>query len=200
MDSTFYVYEPLSSDSSFRLLHLKNLEPSDDALEVELTEENFRDPRPYAAISYVWGRGTADRQITCNGQPFLITSTVLSVLQRVYSENLDAFIWIDSICIDQSSIPERNQQVPKMRLIYRQAQTVWVWLGDGSEETDVTFDYLEKVATIVCLDQSDDPEAKNVTSGHLLAGAEPILDSLENFNLSEKAFDKIKYEFQTFTG
>ena len=198
--SAFYVYEPLSSESSFRLLHLKNFDSSSDPMEVELSEDDFANPRPYAAVSYAWGGETPECPITCNGKPFLVTPTVLSVLQRLYSKDSDASIWIDSICIDQTSVAERNQQVPKMRLIYRQAQIVWVWLGEGSEETDVTFDFLHEVALIVSVDQPDNIEAMKPSADRLLNGAEPTLDSLNNTNLTVEAFDEVKHEFESFVG
>ena len=41
-------------------------------------------------------------------------------------------LWIDAICIDQTNIPERNQQVNRMSRIYSAAKQIWVWLGDLS--------------------------------------------------------------------
>jgi hypothetical protein len=37
--------------------------------------------------------------------------------------------WIDAICIDQSSIDESNEQVPRMGEIYTSAARVWIWFG-----------------------------------------------------------------------
>jgi len=36
-----------------------------------------------------------------------------------------------------------------MRSIYHQAERVWIWLGEGSYETDVTFNFLAEVAAII---------------------------------------------------
>jgi hypothetical protein len=41
------------------------------------------------------------------------------------------FIWIDSICIDQSNISERSSQVRIMREIYRSCYCVYICLGES---------------------------------------------------------------------
>lgn len=46
-------------------------------------------------------------------------------------------MWIDAICINQTSDKEKSTQVAKMHHIYNKAQSVYVWLGkekDGSDE------------------------------------------------------------------
>lgn len=45
------------------------------------------------------------------------------------------WIWADAICIDQSKLAERSQQVQLMRQIYQSASVVLVWLGPR-ENTD----------------------------------------------------------------
>jgi hypothetical protein len=51
-------------------------------------------------------------------------------------------MWVDSICIDQDSLIERNHQVRLMGEIYEKATTVLVWLGEPNEETMIAFDQL----------------------------------------------------------
>lgn len=46
-------------------------------------------------------------------------------------------LWIDAICIDQSNLEEREKQVARMSSIYKNASRVVVWLGTGSEESDL---------------------------------------------------------------
>ncbi|KAF2098866.1 hypothetical protein NA57DRAFT_56504 [Rhizodiscina lignyota] len=43
------------------------------------------------------------------------------------------YFWIDAICIDQSNIAERNQQIKLMGNIYSDAVSVMVWLGEEEE-------------------------------------------------------------------
>lgn len=42
-----------------------------------------------------------------------------------------------------------------MRSIYREAERVWVWLGEGSYEVNTTFDFLSEVVAI--LERHDPP-------------------------------------------
>ena len=73
-----------------------------------------------------------------DGQQFNITQNLHDALRRLTNghggkQRLVAkrdFLWVDAICIDQSNITERSQQVPLMRKLYEQAQKVYVWLGE----------------------------------------------------------------------
>ena len=39
------------------------------------------------------------------------------------------WLWIDALCIDQTNIPERNDQVTRMRDLYAGAAKIIIWLG-----------------------------------------------------------------------
>lgn len=60
-------------------------------------------------------------------------------MQRYHPIGSDVFsahdIWIDSICINQNDILERNAQVALMASIYQSARSVIIWLGPADEET-----------------------------------------------------------------
>jgi hypothetical protein len=47
-------------------------------------------------------------------------------------------LWIDSICIDQTSMEEKNHQVALMGDIYKMAEKVDIWLGAGDVDIDDT--------------------------------------------------------------
>lgn len=51
-------------------------------------------------------------------------------------------IWIDSICIDQNNVEERDQQVSIMADIFRSAESVYVWLGRGDEDTSYAIEHI----------------------------------------------------------
>jgi len=51
-------------------------------------------------------------------------------------------LWIDTICISQNDLEERNQQVRFMNMIYHNARRVLVWLGKEADESDIAIDYL----------------------------------------------------------
>ena len=54
-------------------------------------------------------------------------------------------LWIDSICIDQGNISERNAQVAMMSEIYSHAESVIVWLGVEDEYAAPAFEAIEKI-------------------------------------------------------
>ena len=58
------------------------------------------------------------------------------------------YFWIDAICINQSSIPERSAQVRIMRDIYDQASLVLIWLGLQDVFSHEAIDVLESVANV----------------------------------------------------
>ena len=147
MTSTPYHYEPLTSESSFRLFRLKKAQPG--LINIHLFDASLENPPKFEAISYAWSHQGLDSTILCNGQPLHVASNVVSILRVLQHGDSPGILWVDSICINQSSTQERNLQVPKMCSIYRQAEKVWIWLGEGSYETDATFNFLAEVAAII---------------------------------------------------
>jgi hypothetical protein len=149
-----YHYEELSSETRFRLFRFEKSQPCSAACPVELRihlfDIDFANPPAFEAISYAWGHHTASSGIICNGQQLFITPNVEAIL-RVLATQPDSVgtFWIDSICINQMSIPEKNVQVPRMRSIYSEARVVWVWLGADSFETKTAFKFLVEASDVI---------------------------------------------------
>ena len=57
-------------------------------------------------------------------------------------------VWIDALCIDQSSIAERSRQVGIMSQIYSGAKRVVVWLGEADESTEQAIKDLNRLTEI----------------------------------------------------
>jgi hypothetical protein len=78
--------------------------------------------------------------IWINGHAFEIRSNLHDFLGLLQTRE-PCWIWIDQLCIDQSSLTERNEQVGMMHEIYTGAQQTLVWLGldpvDGARAVDV---------------------------------------------------------------
>lgn len=86
----------------------------------------------YFAISYVWSHGPQDIQpILLNGSKLYVRRNVYDILDRCSSFFWPQYVWIDSICIDQTNDNEKTYQVRKMKEIYSRAETVLVCLGKG---------------------------------------------------------------------
>ncbi|KAI2615424.1 HET-domain-containing protein [Hypoxylon sp. NC1633] len=138
------VYEKLPAKNA-RFLRYKGVEPSqakgssEPLLVFEFETHEVQDIKSqYAALSYTWGHPTLDNfkddfshAVICNGQRLPIGLNLYDALQHVYVETdiAPALFWIDAICINQSDLKERAEQVTLMTSIYANAAKVVVWLG-----------------------------------------------------------------------
>ncbi len=82
-----------------------------------------------------------------NGEPMPLLHNASLALRFIRSETHHLALWLDAICIDQSSIKERNGQVAIMAFIFTRAAAVVSWLGvppalelaaytDGNSQSD----------------------------------------------------------------
>ena len=87
-------------------------------------------------------------KIICDGKELGITPNCEAALRRLRQPGKPRLVWVDSICIDQTSIPERNQQVKYIGEIYGQAKQVIVWLGESTPQSEIAFKYFKGVYDI----------------------------------------------------
>jgi hypothetical protein len=77
----------------------------------------------------MWGVAAETKTIHLNqNASFRVTANLEAALQVLRLPDRARMIWIDAICINQGDVQERNRQVQLMRKIYRNAETVRVWL------------------------------------------------------------------------
>jgi hypothetical protein len=138
-----YHYRELSSAHCTRVLHLYPAANLSEPLECDLEErslndENQVDGAPFAALSYTWGTSGTDHFITCEGRKISITKNCDAALRRLREKAAreSSILWVDAICIDQSNIEERSQQVEIFAEIYFSADRTWIWLGEIRETTN----------------------------------------------------------------
>ena len=155
-DCGLFEYQPLSSSRSFRILHLRR-ELSDGGggsyrslpLYGSLLEASFADPPKYFALSYCWGDPTLSDKINIDGRVLHITASCGSALRRMLRGKMERFLWVDSICINQATsseaLTERGHQVSVMDEIYRGAEQVNVYLGEGDKASDAAFEALKSL-------------------------------------------------------
>jgi Heterokaryon incompatibility protein (HET) len=129
-------YGPLQlASDSIRLVHLlPGVET--DLINCRTEEVTLSQVPQYFAISYTWGPPKETDIIALNGEPFSIRRNLWDLLQHFRLPHQSRTLWIDAICIDQSSIPERNAQVRIMGRIFAQAECVLVWLGEEDDGSD----------------------------------------------------------------
>jgi hypothetical protein len=88
----------------------------------------------YAALSYTWGDPKPTHSIICNDTTVNITKNLHDALLRLRSTDEACLVWADAICIDQSNVVERGQQVRLMQSIYASATITIVNLGEPGEK------------------------------------------------------------------
>ncbi|KAK6829738.1 hypothetical protein PG987_010322 [Apiospora arundinis] len=131
-----YIYEPITSDSTTRMLVLHNGDYEDELTgDLEMTRLNDESATPWEALSYAWGTPQTYSRIKIGDNFIKISANLGDALRRLRNEGgvgtLDPGrrLWVDQICINQEDIPERSQQVQLMFSIYDKAKEVKVWLG-----------------------------------------------------------------------
>jgi Heterokaryon incompatibility protein (HET) len=134
-----YVYAALSQPRAIRVATLLPGEKS-DLLQVTLREhdlesENFH----YEAVSYCWGGVNRDFQVQSDGRAILVTENLIAALLRFRHPTNHRVLWIDTICINQNAIDERNCQVKLMGDVYQKAARVLVWLGEEAATTELAY-------------------------------------------------------------
>lgn len=139
-----FVYEPLKTSRNIRLLRVSVSSattaqrqtahaPTENAnrTSYELVEVPLSTcSDTYEAVSYAWGNTTQSHSLQINGQYQLpITETLATALPYLTKPCSTGYLWIDQICINQSDLQERGQQVSLMGEIYSGALRVLVWTG-----------------------------------------------------------------------
>ncbi|KAI1407516.1 HET-domain-containing protein [Hypoxylon sp. FL1857] len=141
------VYQKLPARST-RLLKYKGREQppgsSENLLIFEFEKHKVVDIKSqYSALSYTWCHPVLDdfkddlsHAIICDGQRMPIGLNLNDALQHIYVESdiAPSLLWVDAICINQSDLAERSEQVALMTSIYFNAANVVVWLGKDDRD------------------------------------------------------------------
>jgi hypothetical protein len=96
----------------------------------------------------VWGPpslGGEQNLISVNDSPFEVTPNLLKALSGLRSESNVRVVWIDAICINQEDLEERSHQVQLMKQIYENATRTVVFLGEASELSTPTINFIKSL-------------------------------------------------------
>jgi hypothetical protein len=131
------IYQRL--DSERLQLRRLSLSPGDlhDPICGALETESLGEYPKYEALSYVWGNDMAPMSMVLGGRDIPITQNLDTALRHLRHGQLSRSLWVDAVCIDQSNVVERAEQVKLMNRIYHSASTVLVWLGPAADDSDV---------------------------------------------------------------
>jgi hypothetical protein len=97
----------------------------------------------YTALSYCWRTEDISESIQFQGSlqgTKMISRDLMSALWVHHSHFKNGWLWVDAICIDQSNTAEKNDQVPRMQMIYESADRVLVWLGEENPPAATKYD------------------------------------------------------------
>ncbi|KAH6868779.1 heterokaryon incompatibility protein-domain-containing protein, partial [Alternaria rosae] len=127
-EPAIYKHQPLNSSSDeIRLLKLRKSNEGPLCCEIQIFP--LRQAPEYIALSYRWGPPSPLHDIFVGDQRLKIRDILNSCLLEL-REDVDAWLWIDQMCIAQADTTERNHQVGMMSRIYSNATSVIIWLSD----------------------------------------------------------------------
>jgi hypothetical protein len=139
-----YTYENLPSARHFRLLRLLGKKEHGNSIRCRLVIFEIDSPhRPsYRAVSYTWDNAAPYRKVLCDDRKLEVRNNLKTLLAYVRDDLYDCWLWIDAICIDQTSLSERGHQVKLMGEIYSRANNVLAWLGSGDREIQLALRFI----------------------------------------------------------
>ena len=144
-----FQYHQRLEEREIRLIQLE-IGSRQDEIVVQLSHKRINDDTiKYHALSYVWGSKSDAVTIKCDNRPLLITQNLHKALVQLREDGLRIPIWVDAVCIDQQNLDERARQVRLMRQIYSQAETVHVWIGEETANTEAGVELLHRTAKAV---------------------------------------------------
>ena len=127
-----------------RLLRLLPHESGNAPIQCQLfnytLQDSGRRTHPYDALSYVWGDWVNPESIFIAGHKLPVTQNLYRALLRLRHHSIERILWVDAVCINQSDILEKEQQIRFMAKIYAQANRVVVWLGEGADNSDLALE------------------------------------------------------------
>lgn len=145
-DSKNYRLESLDdTKQQIRLVSILPAPIQDNRFRCAIQTFDLEKAPPFTALSYIWGPPSPCHQILVGGGALEVRENLLHFLhefrKQAEKEKSDEYLWIDQICINQKDIPERSHQVKMMGDIYKGADSVVVWLGDGKHHRSGPTEY-----------------------------------------------------------
>ncbi|KAH7396998.1 heterokaryon incompatibility protein-domain-containing protein [Phaeosphaeria sp. MPI-PUGE-AT-0046c] len=100
----------------------------------------------YDAISYTWGDPALTAPVTINGHQLSVRQNCEYVMQQWFTTKTTGskYIWVDAICIDQSNIKERGEQVTIMGELYKRSSYVLACVGPHADDSEYLFSFCRK--------------------------------------------------------
>jgi len=100
----------------------------------------------FRTLSYTWGPKYYTHRIVIDDGELPVLDSLYPYLEMHLRDTEDGgktWHWIDSLCINQDNVAERNSQINLMDQVYRSASQCDVWLGEEAEEGWRAFKFLK---------------------------------------------------------
>ena len=159
-DDYNYSSCPLTKPKHIRVLTVRQ-GFTGDTIECTLTPRPLTNPEstspidqvlPYEALSYHWGSGEASFKVKIytEGFPgfFRVRPNLHAALNQLRLRDRPRRLWIDAICINQDDNDEKNAQVSLMADVYSKAQSVCVWLGEATLDSDLALNFISRIVNL----------------------------------------------------
>ncbi|KAH6613881.1 heterokaryon incompatibility protein-domain-containing protein [Boeremia exigua] len=135
------IFQHEALDTTQQSIRLISIDPelSPEGL-VQSTMQHATIDAHYNCLSYRWGAADFSHTFLVNGKRLRVNQSLHDFLEAVRTLqypapgrkeklHLRSCLWIDAVCIDQTSNHEKNHQVAQMGKIYSNASKVVMWLG-----------------------------------------------------------------------
>ncbi|KAM6529509.1 hypothetical protein FALCPG4_007645 [Fusarium falciforme] len=175
------LYSLIPLEPKKREIRLLRLLPGggDGPVKADLFRESLDNSLDFSVLSYSWGPESDKVPITVQGMTVMITRNLHQCLLNLRSDTTPLVIWIDAICINQSSNEEKNTQVPLMRDIYKAAKEEFVWLGETTTSLDLIVSCVRFIAS---QDQDFHLDKLEHIVDHLVVSPEEIASAFTEFS------------------
>ena len=121
-------------------------------LQVSIIEASLDRLPDFETVSYVWGPADT-RAVICDGKLLRVSRNCVLALYHIcfgLNNSVSGLFWIDQICINQTDLDEKMQQVSAMSLIYGSSHRTIAWLGEASPWSRRLFDEYEESHDSFC--------------------------------------------------
>lgn len=142
-DFGMYRYKPLQKDE-IRVIQLE--EADSFTANIVLRLKVCKRTDIYKTVSYAWGPHAeltdkvTIRETQRDAATLEVRANLVTMLRHLRARKTFGWLWIDAICINQTTDPEeKSAQVKQMADVYHNASQTLVWLGAvGTEDHEVS--------------------------------------------------------------
>ncbi len=116
---------------------------SEATVQCKLLVRSINASEDYESLSYVWNRHKHMESINVNDQSIEVDSNLACALKDLRYFDRPRSLWVESLCVNQEDIEERNNHVSLLASIMARASSACIWLGKGDQKTTRAFSKTE---------------------------------------------------------